>query len=1259
MKIFFHKYVLVLVTLLQTTTVLSQQTFKEEKLSSKRSQIILNGAWGFQPIAGNANESAGDDWGIIRVPGAWATDGFWWSKLPGVIKKGEGLIWKESLSKVAKAWYKQTVTIPKSWKGSVVELELERVATDAVIFINNQKAGSIEWYAGKADITKWVQFGKENEIRLLVIATPDEGEVANLMGTAEAQVTFSKATLPTKGITGNVILSCRPSGPHIADIFVKTSVRKHTLEAEIELFNVMRPMQLTLESSVYDAQGNIVKKFTQQVSTGVKEQQIITVGNPWYNPKLWDLDQPNLYRLKTTVLAGGKVLDEYSQLFGFREFWIDGKNFFLNGTRINLRPFVDVPGNGMSELIAAGIDGLRKNGFNFSELWPANFDVRGDVRNWREIMEVADTKGYLLSGVTLPFIFYMVDKKYSFRWNKEGVKEKWEQRMLYELKKQRNHPSVVMWGTSANFFGNAQDQNPLNIGQTNWIKGNDFWERNLPAANDAIATIKKYDLTRPVFTHHGTYVGDVHTLNFYLNLIPLQEREEWISHYASFGKIPFMGIEFGTPLHCTFLRGRNSFGNNIKTEPLVTEYTAMYDGSRAYHTETIEYRSLIKNNFIGGQKYKEWVHATEMERMPSFQAVQNLFSKNTWRSYRTWGVPGGMVPWTKGHGWIESSKASQKVPMPSFLAGRKGNYFEEATISDTKFLQADGWETLSGGKAIVENNNDVLAYIAGGEEAFTAKDHHYRLGDWMQKQFFFFNDTRQPQSCKWEAKVLLEAKEFYIEKGALEIPVGEKRHYTFQCRMPIQQSVAKADAQVILRAIIGEKVIKDTFAFRIFNYAPNKKKSVYVFDPEGKTSHMLTTAGYAVINWDGKMTIPFLVIGRNAMLPAYAAPFDLEAFIRNGGKALVMNQHPDSVAAKKGLRTSPYISRYVFPVDASLALFQGLDEPDFRNWTGCSKLTEAYPDYMDQPVKKGAYEIPYYGWHWGNRGGVATGAIEKPHRSAWRPLMECEFDLAWSPLMELSYGKGHLLLTTLDLEDHYDEDVVAAIMAERLVNYIDTIKLVSRSEKTILLGSDSDARLLDAVGVNYQRSNGIDKDVELLIVGSINPEQEAAIEKFVGIGGNVLVLPRKKVVELLGVKFALDTAFNGGYHIPDWREAAGLSVSDTRYRTQFPTIVIQSGCDEINVDGLLGRKKVGNGSVIFSQFDPDRFSADSLTYFRFTRWRQTRALSQVLANMGASFKMDKAFFEQQNSRQQKNGFYHPDYKDDFEMGDDPFRYFRW
>ena len=48
--------------------------------------------------------------------------------------------------------------------------------------------------------------------------------------------------------------------------------------------------------------------------------------------------------------------------------------------------------------------------------------------------------------------------------------------------------------------------------------------------------------------------------------------------------------------------------------------------------------------------------------------------------------------------------------------------------------------------------------------------------------------------------------------------------------------------------------------------------------------------------------------------------------------------------------------------------------------------------------------------------------------------------------------------------------------------------------------------------------------------------------------------------------------------------------------------------------------------AVFCQVDPDRFHADEKTYFRYTRWRSTRAVAQILANLGASFPADSRIF---------------------------------
>jgi beta-galactosidase len=103
--------------------------------------------------------------------------------------------------------------------------------------------------------------------------------------------------------------------------------------------------------------------------------------------------------------------------------------------------------------------------------------------------------------------------------------------------------------------------------------------------------------------------------------------------------------------------------------------------------------------------------------------------------------------------------------------------------------------------------------------------------------------------------------------------------------------------------------------------------------------------------------------------------------------------------------------------------------------------------------------------------------------------------------------------------------------------------------------------------------------------------------------------------------------FIGSLQAPSWPEARGLSASDLRWRNAAKAWVAASGNGwEVAADGLLARRTVGTGVMLASQIDPSALPADEKTYFRFTRWRQTRALSQVLANLGASFETDARLF---------------------------------
>jgi beta-galactosidase len=529
------------------------------------------------------------------------------------------------------------------------------------------------------------------------------------------------------------------------------------------------------------------------------------------------------------------------------------------------------------------------------------------------------------------------------------------------------------------------------------------------------------------------------------------------------------------------------------------------------------------------------------------------------------------------------------------------------------------------GKALIANNHETLAWIAGPAGNFTDKTHSYGAGATVAKQVVLINDTRQEQkaACTWTAR--MGGKVIGGKSLTATVPPGKTVQIPFGFKLPGALHGEKTEGIITLSVSIGGRKHNDTFTFRAFASTASEKGSVWIFDPRGSTTMMLKSLGYTVQPWDGKARDRVVVIGREALSGGGKLPGDLKAFVNGGGRAVIFNQNPEWMQDSLGWRVAPRVSRRVFPLPGRHPVSSGLDAQDFQDWAGTSNLVAAYP--QTSQLKKAPHNGPYHGWRWGNRHMVSSAPIEKPHRSGWRPILESEFDLAYTPLMELDYGKGRLIWCGLDLEEHVNVDPAARRVAAQLMRYAATARLSPRAASVRYLGGQSGATLLDSLGVRYTPAQKLDNKIALTLLGPDADVSDAAIREYVQQGGRVAVLPGTSENAPLAAKRVSKADFIGSLDVPAWPEAAGLSAGDLRYRAPSESwLLAKGGGLQVGAGGLLGRQSIGKGVVLWVQIDPRRFNADEKTYLRFTRWRSTRALSQVLANLGASFKADSQVF---------------------------------
>src|SRR4028118_1834807 len=143
--------------------------------------------------------------------------------------------------------------------------------------------------------------------------------------------------------------------------------------------------------------------------------------------------------------------------------------------------------------------------------------------------------------------------------------------------------------------------------------------------------------------------------------------------------MPLAYVEFGTPVNISIMRGRNGFQNAYLSENWLTEFASIYLGSEAYKLEPAAYRKRTAELFVKDQTYQWSQSLPERDYAPSWMRLQELFITNTWRSWRTMGMTGGMIPWDNG------------------------------------YVKLDGQLTPAG-KALRASNSDTLAWIAGAAQ---------------------------------------------------------------------------------------------------------------------------------------------------------------------------------------------------------------------------------------------------------------------------------------------------------------------------------------------------------------------------------------------------------------------------------------------------------------------------------------------------------------------------------------------------------------
>ena len=282
----------------------------------------INDGWQFQLGDSENAQAAGFDagkWRTLDLPHDWSIEGTLSPSLAsctGYLPGGIG-------------WYRKTIEIPREKQGGRVYLYFEGVYNRSEVFVNGQSVGKRPngYISFMYDVTSHVRFGEENVIAVRV----DHSRSADSRWYTGSGI-YRDVWLITSGQV------------HIAPwgVFCRTlsaDKQKAILTVETEIENVSgNQIDLTVVQQLLDADGKETVKATKKMNLLANVNEKLSHTLTVNKPLLWSTQQPNLYRLKTTVLHGGKIIDETVTVIGIRTFTFDpDKGFALNGNRMKMK----------------------------------------------------------------------------------------------------------------------------------------------------------------------------------------------------------------------------------------------------------------------------------------------------------------------------------------------------------------------------------------------------------------------------------------------------------------------------------------------------------------------------------------------------------------------------------------------------------------------------------------------------------------------------------------------------------------------------------------------------------------------------------------------------------------------------------------------------------------------------------------------------------------------------------------------------------
>ena len=523
--------------------------------------IVTLVAAGAQTPSNAAVASLDGQWLLATDPKNVGRDGKWWAaprpeakttQVPWIIQDAfpgyHGVAW----------YWKEFEPPANPHPGGRTLLRFWQVDYKADVWLNDKAVGSHE--GGESpfvlDVTGVLQPGRKNRLAVRVLNPthePIDGIVLNETPHRNKTLPYGPGNARDQGgIWDSVELLFVPAA-RVEDLFVRPDWKSGNIRVQLNLRNaganaVEGQVQLSVAPAA-TGETLVITNFTRELQVG---DTFVETMLRVENPRLWNLDDPFLYRVTARVLSGAPSPDssqrgvhEDSVRCGFRDFRFENGAFRLNGKRIYLR--CSHTGNccpiGLE--MPQDPDYLRRDLINQKMMrFNAIRFIAGVPKRYQ--LDLADELGL------------MVYPESYAGWclgDSPKMAERYDESVLGMIRRDRNHPCITMWGLL-----NETPEGPV-----------------FRRAVGLLPEVRKLDDSRVVLLNSGRFDNSGTQVDIWRN-------QGWpdpcVTHNGTDHVIQMLGI--------TWQPGQMAFHPGGAGEYAVVRWNATEDG-------TVEYSALYKS----------------------------------------------------------------------------------------------------------------------------------------------------------------------------------------------------------------------------------------------------------------------------------------------------------------------------------------------------------------------------------------------------------------------------------------------------------------------------------------------------------------------------------------------------------------------------------------------------------------------------------------------------------------------------------------